>query len=59
MDVTEQLRNAIKSLDDLYNKIGEGQISFDEAGDALHSYVGYESIRAMKRALEILEEGNK
>lgn len=56
MDITEQLREAIKNLDSLYNRVGEGEITFSEAGDILHTTVGYESIRAMKRALEKLEE---
>jgi hypothetical protein len=52
----EQLKNAIETLDEIVNELALGEIDYEEAGRKLHAYAGYESIVAMKKALEQLGE---
>lgn len=50
----EKLKQVIESNDELYNSISNGDITFTEAGDSFHSLIAYETIQALKVALEIL-----
>lgn len=48
----EQLEKALRMNDALYNKIERGEISLKKAGSIYERQVAYETVRALKMALE-------
>lgn len=58
MKEIEQLKKALKLNDNLYNAVERGEVSLKNAGSLYESQVAYETIRALKMALEKLEEVN-
>jgi hypothetical protein len=55
-EVIEMMESALKEMEELCNRIGEGDITFSEAGDIIHSVAGDETCMALKRGLEKLRE---
>lgn len=54
--VLELLEESLEDNTDVYNKVGEGDMTFSEVGDYFHSCLGYETIQALKNAIELLKE---
>jgi hypothetical protein len=57
--VIELLEKALESSEELYSKVGEGEITFSEAGDAFHTYLGDEVFEAISKALVYLKRDDK
>jgi hypothetical protein len=55
-EAIKMMEEALKEIEDLCNRTANGDITFSEAGDILHSYVGDETCMALKRGLEKLRE---
>lgn len=55
----ELMERALKETIDVYNRVGEGDLSFSEVGDSFHSYLGDEIITALQKGLVILKEEAK
>jgi hypothetical protein len=53
--VIELMELALKDTERIYNKVGEGELSFSEAGDALHTWLGDEVLTALSKALIYLK----
>lgn len=50
----EAINKAIKSTEDVYNRVGEGELTFSEVGDIFHTFLGDEVLTALKKAREEL-----
>ena len=55
-EAVKRAEEAIKINDELYNKIGNGDISHESAGHEYFSLVGFQTIQALKLTLEKLRE---
>jgi hypothetical protein len=57
--VIAELEKALKDSEEIYNRVGEGEMTFSEAGDAFHTYLGDEIYSALSKALVYIKKGDK
>jgi hypothetical protein len=55
-EAIEQIKEALQLNDELYNRIGNGELPLSLAGKLYDSIVAYKTIRALKVAIEELRE---
>ena len=49
--VIEQMEEALKEADELYNAVMNGEISYKEAGERFDSIVGWKTVQALSKGL--------
>lgn len=57
--VIKELEKVIEDILSTHDRINDGDISFDEAGDYFHSYLALGVVDAIKNALLILRKENE
>jgi hypothetical protein len=55
-DVIELMENALKEADELYNAVGNGEISQKRAGELFFKRTGFMTIQALSKGLIALKE---
>lgn len=58
-EVIQLMERALKEAERTYNQVGEGDITFSEAGDRFHSYLGDDILTALSKGLIELKEDHE
>lgn len=54
--IKEQIKDALRELDELYNAVSNGEKTFTRTGKEFHAVTGYKAIRALTLALEHIQK---